>query len=399
MGKEKQWNIIEGALFLRADAPKYEKLENAVYHVGVHPDLGFYLSKVNEMFSFDYKIYGLETKFINRVMKYYESTQDSNLGILLNGLKGTGKTVTSKIIASKVNQPVIIIDTPYRGLNHFLNSIPQDITIFADEYEKVFKDEHKSDMLTIMDGAITSPYRRFFLLTTNYLKVDENLLERPSRVRYLKKFSDLPLDIITEIVDDCLTERQFREDTILFISTLKKITIDIVKSIITEVNIQCESPFDFADTFNVEVNDSKVKVYLIENDEEVLIFNNERMEYRDIEFTSDHIGNSFYIGNTYLGRINDVIANDILEISNDTNHDNVEKILKIRIARSYSTHVSYDAVGKNNKRYADKEFLKKLFGEPKKKGELSGDMPIASSLSSNKWSVMESDCDDVCEGG
>lgn len=373
MGKKdskKFWGINGGMLILDTERPRLDELENAVYHVHFHPEIGFYLTKMNDGFTFDYKIYGLETDFIRRVLNYYDSMNSGNLGILLNGLKGTGKTVTSKIIAAKVEQPVIIVDNPYKGLKNFINSIPQDITIFIDEFEKVFKNEHESDMLTIMDGAFTSKYRRLFLLTTNYLRVDENLLERPSRVRYLKKFGDLPASVITEVVDDCLIEKEFRDETIGFISKLRKITIDIVKAVINEVNVQKESPFQFADIFNVEMNDDRYKAYFIDdNNEEIMIFDNETMNFRSIDFNYNHVGETLKIGKVWLGRITDIFASDVLEITNYDAEDE-ERVMKIRLCRSYATHSSYDSLGSDNRKFANKEFLDKLFpnkeNEPKK---------------------------------
>lgn len=51
---------------------------------------GFYLSKIAESFTFDYKLYGLNQKFIDYVLRTYENTT-GNLGVLLDGIKGTGK--------------------------------------------------------------------------------------------------------------------------------------------------------------------------------------------------------------------------------------------------------------------------------------------------------------------
>jgi broad-specificity NMP kinase len=168
----------------------------------------------------------------------------------LNGLKGTGKTVTSKIIANKLNQPVIIVDTKLNGVNSFLNSITQNITIFIDEYEKVFGDS--TIMLTIMDGAMNSDFRRVFLLTTNELYVEKNLIQRPGRIRYLKKFEDLRPEVIEEIVDDLLEYPEYKSECISFISNLEVITVDIVKSILGEVNIHNEGPSAFESVFNVK---------------------------------------------------------------------------------------------------------------------------------------------------
>lgn len=246
---KKVWNDYGKKLFLSSPSSEFDKLENAIYSVGFDDNMGFFLNKQSDKFEFDYKLYGLETSLVNRAIKTFEVT-NGNLGILLNGVKGTGKTVTSKIIANKLNQPIIIVGANYIGVTGFLNSIPQNITIFIDEYEKIF--EESSALLTIMDGALTSQYRRVFLLTTNKLYLDENLIERPSRIRYLKQFDFLSYDIVVEIVDDILEHKELRNDCISFISSLATITVDIVKAILNEVNIHAESPSVFSDVFNVK---------------------------------------------------------------------------------------------------------------------------------------------------
>jgi len=57
------------------------------------------------------------------------------------------------------------------------------VIIFVDEYEKVFRSDGDYDgstgILTLMDGALSSEYRRLFLFTTNTLSVNSNLLQRP----------------------------------------------------------------------------------------------------------------------------------------------------------------------------------------------------------------------------
>lgn len=65
------------------------KLPVGVYDIVV-TRFGIHLDKVNDSFVFPYKIYGLQTDFINHVIKTYENTT-GNLGVLMNGIKGTGK--------------------------------------------------------------------------------------------------------------------------------------------------------------------------------------------------------------------------------------------------------------------------------------------------------------------
>jgi len=85
---KKVWNKDGERLRLSNPSKEFSVLENAIYIIGLD-DYGFYLSKKSDGYDFNYKIYGLESSFIDRTIKTYSLT-DNNLGILLNGLKGTG---------------------------------------------------------------------------------------------------------------------------------------------------------------------------------------------------------------------------------------------------------------------------------------------------------------------
>ena len=70
--------------------------------------IGYYINKVADNFVFDYKLYGVSNSFIDYFIKTYNNTT-GNLGILFNGIKGTGKTVTAKMLCNKLQLPVILI--------------------------------------------------------------------------------------------------------------------------------------------------------------------------------------------------------------------------------------------------------------------------------------------------
>ena len=78
-----------------------------IYNLGLSMS-GWYLEKYADKFTFDYKMYGLQTEFCEHVLKTYKNTK-GNFGIMLTGTKGTGKTVTAKTLANDFNLPVIIV--------------------------------------------------------------------------------------------------------------------------------------------------------------------------------------------------------------------------------------------------------------------------------------------------
>lgn len=290
-------------------------LENAIYKVMQTPHGMLYLSRTQDKFSFPYKVYGVETDFINRVVKTYKNTK-SNLGIIFNGIKGTGKTVTAEMICNELKMPVLIISLAFPGINNFINDIQQDIILFIDEFEKVYNEQDHS-VLSIMDGALNNQYRKIFLLTTNNLYVNENLVERPGRVRYVKKFEGLSLKYITEIVDDKLVYKELKKEVIEFIATLQIITIDNVKAIIDEVNIHNEVPKKFADIFNVKQAVRKSNVIWNDGKKDIIVWKEQNISPKVfIEGNEDETseGSELVVNGTCVGFIKSVIDKETATI-------------------------------------------------------------------------------------
>jgi hypothetical protein len=306
------WSDEGGPLYLTSPSKEYKKLDNAVYTVGIDGFGRFYLSKVSDNFEFGHKIYGLERNLVNRVIKTYKATEGGNLGVLLNGLKGTGKTVTSKIISNELNQPTILVSMNIDGVGSFINEIPQDITVFVDEYEKIFGES--SSLLSIMDGAFNSINRRVFIMTTNNLYVDDNMIQRPSRIRYLKKFDNLSPEVVEEIVDDVLVHKHFKKECVDFVSNLETITVDIVKAVITEVNIHEEAPSVFQSVFNVKKLKGKYNVMLREDDGTLSEIAKSVSVFPKPNYNDEMIGYYFEIEGNTIGTISRVISWTTLEL-------------------------------------------------------------------------------------
>lgn len=245
-------------------------LDDGIYKILRNPMSGeLSLLRIGDSFEFNFKVYGLDAAFINHVTSTYNKQEiKKNLGILLNGPKGTGKTVSAKVIANKLGLPIILCDTPYENLTSFLAGINHDCIFFFDEFEKNFglKDEDNyagETLLSLMDGVYSgNDYSHIFLFTTNELDINKNLISRPSRIRYIKTFNGiLPAKIIEEIVDDSLKYPEFKEEVIDFIDRLDMATIDIVKSVIDEVNIHRCSINKFSSFFNVQESTYKYYTY------------------------------------------------------------------------------------------------------------------------------------------
>lgn len=239
-----------------------EKLTPGIYNLELTM-FGWKLAKFADSFVFPYKLYNLENDFVNHVIKTYNNT-DGNLGILLNGIKGTGKTVTAKVLANQLNLPVIVLKSmgdQNQSMIEYLSSINCDCVLFMDEFEKNFS-ESDSTILQIMDGVYNSSHRKVFLLTTNLMNINENLIGRPSRIRYVKHFGNLSLDTVNAYLDDALKCADAREEILSYIDTLTISTIDILKTLVNEVNIHGMEGLKNAQAyFNVQTNEYNYSCY------------------------------------------------------------------------------------------------------------------------------------------
>lgn len=355
MSNKKLWSTKQNLYFISDVSNTAETLPLGIYNLCYDPKKGAYLERLADDFKFDYKIYGAEQSFIKRVQKTYLKTT-GNLGVLMNGVKGTGKTVTAKLIANTLGQPIILAHINIgQAMIDFINSINQNITVFFDEFEKIFiknpdtGEDGQVFLLALMDGMYTSKYRRVFLLTTNQTSMDSNFLERPGRIRYVKQFEDLSLEVIEELVDDLLEPKHLKEECIEYIAKLNIITIDIVKSIINEVNIHEESPFSFNGIFNVRFSEPVYKLYKSkEGEEETLLYYDldvNRIQPRPDTWPKNNPqGNNFIIHGSYWGTIKELVADDTIKVckwTEDSEGRDIEKIYTYRLEKVDKKHRAY----------------------------------------------------------
>lgn len=330
---KKTWSQSGNDYWLREISSDDPVLHPGIYKLNFDIQRGFYITRTADKFTFPYKIYGVQNKFVDRVKKTYAETT-GNLGMLLNGIKGTGKSVTAEQICNELNLPIIIIHEAYEGIASYLNEIQNDVIIFVDEFEKIYHDRDYS-ILTIMDGVFNTGYRKVFILTTNQLYINDNLLQRPGRIRYLKTFGDLTVDVITEIVDDKLKYPEFKENCIKFISTLEIITIDIVKSVVDEVNIHNEPPQEFKTIFNVTSTNPKYDVYEMKGKNRKLIHTEVSLNNKLEAFST---GDFIEINHDkYLGIITSIKGSDMFEVDNNNHYDKNGQRKTIRLIYKFES--------------------------------------------------------------
>lgn len=257
--------IQDGNTFMKGSATTKahpEGLPKGIYEVK-ESRTGYYLNRLGDSFVFNYKLYGINNKFIDHFIKTYNNTT-GNLGVLFNGIKGTGKTVTAEELCNRIGLPVIIVKSCKEVddmLKFLATQINFDCIFFFDEYEKEFR--KSSSVLSFMDGVHNSQYRKIFLLTTNELEINNNLLGRPSRIRYVHSFGNLPEETTLELLNDILIDKDAIEPVLDLIRQMQIVTVDLVKALAQEVNIHGVDKIDLiCKNFNLEFSDF---TYLVES--------------------------------------------------------------------------------------------------------------------------------------
>lgn len=244
-------NIINAGdkFYIYGDGVKVsKKLPAQAYTVKFDPMAGWWLEKAKEPIVGSDKIYGVLMKRVEKVLSSYER-MNRNMGVILSGAKGIGKSLFARIISKKAIEndlPVIYITENIDGLANFLATIDQRCLILFDEFDKVFynssrDEENKScsqdSFLTLFDGVYAS--NKLFVITANDLgKLSEFLLNRPGRFRYHLRF-DYPNEEETkEFLKDKLDKSVKRKEIteILRFTSIVPLSYDCLTAIADELN-------------------------------------------------------------------------------------------------------------------------------------------------------------------
>ena len=154
----------------------------------------YYLSKEDE-------------RFINKVINTSNNTNKLTTGVLLSGIKGSGKTLMSKHIANKSGLPIIVVDQniPAYDIEPFFAKFTETVCIIFDEIDKYWTTKH---LLGFFDGVKPSCKKLVLCTCNDEEEIDGYLNDRCSRIRYKKKFDYLTEDAVFGVLCDILEDKE-----------------------------------------------------------------------------------------------------------------------------------------------------------------------------------------------
>lgn len=220
----------------------YDQLPPKTYRVDYDPETRiFSLLEAHDFEIPETKIYGQHLDKVKKVLNSMDK-MNRNLGVILSGDKGIGKSLFSKCLGLKARKkgiPVILVNEYHEGIANFLEEIEQTVMILFDEYDKTF-DEKKhncqAEMLSLFDGV--SAGKKLFVITCNEIQsLSQYLINRPGRFHYHFRFLYPTEDEIRDYMEDKLDKQYYDEiENVIAFSVRMNLNYDCLRSIAFELN-------------------------------------------------------------------------------------------------------------------------------------------------------------------
>lgn len=220
----------------------YDQLPPKTYRVDYDPETRiFSLLEAHDFEIPETKIYGQHLDKVKKVLNSMDK-MNRNLGVILSGDKGIGKSLFSKCLGLKARKkgiPVILVNEYHERIANFLEEIEQTVMILFDEYDKTF-DEKKhncqAEMLSLFDGV--SAGKKLFVITCNEIQsLSQYLINRPGRFHYHFRFLYPTADEIRDYMEDKLDKQYYDEiENVIAFSVRMNLNYDCLRSIAFELN-------------------------------------------------------------------------------------------------------------------------------------------------------------------
>lgn len=193
--------------------------------------------KINGDMNLPEKVY--QTKkdemFVKRVLKSFNDGDRNTTGVLLTGDKGTGKSVTAKVLAKKANLPIIVINPGLEEqyLEGFFKEFDTPVCILFDEVDKNFSTQK---MLTFLDGMHKTAKKLVIMTANDEDKLSSFIKNRCSRIRYYRHYNmQDDAKEYAELICEAKGIENKEEVVDFIVNNIKYPSIDNISSFIDEV--------------------------------------------------------------------------------------------------------------------------------------------------------------------
>ena len=194
------------------------------------------------------KIYGNATKIANHIVESYLK-RDRNLGVLLSGGKGLGKSLTARLVIEQLHKkhPVIIVNQYIPGMFDFLKQISNAVILF-DEFEKTIQGNvdgsdrntdapsKQDEMLSLLDGTAAGTHNLYLLTCNETGRLNDNLKSRPGRIAYHYRYESCTEETIRNYCADNLKKRDLEDEIVSELLATRYVSLDIIQALVDEVN-------------------------------------------------------------------------------------------------------------------------------------------------------------------
>ena len=253
----------------------FDKLPAAIFEVIYIPKRGFSLNEVDNFFKNHEKLYGEVEATVKKVLNTFDVVE-GNLGVLFSGPKGLGKSLTVRNIckeALKKGLPVILVKEHFDGISTFIETICQPSVVVFDEFEKLYRNNRKTDkddlegqdtLLNLFDSFLNG--KKLFMLTCNDLSyLSEYLLNRPGRIHYHFRMHRLSVGEITEYCTDKLNKESHSliPEICALGTRIPDFSYDMLRSIVFELNTYRCGLDEVKRTLNIDARSKSLFNYTI----------------------------------------------------------------------------------------------------------------------------------------
>lgn len=230
----------------------HDQLPAQAYLACFDPQSGPFLKKYSDL-EVSEKVYGVHSEKVDKVLNSFKAFS-RNLGVILSGDKGIGKSLFSKLLSIKAIEsgyPLIIVNSYFPGIGEYLAEIEQEVVVLFDEFDKTFeiseranrsdnseKRSPQTEMLTLFDGVAQG--KKLFVVTCNDINaLSKFIVNRPGRFHYHFRF-EYPTAIEVEeyLMDSLKTDEAKKEiRNVISFSQKTKLNYDCLRSIAFELNL------------------------------------------------------------------------------------------------------------------------------------------------------------------